>query len=266
MAFQINARLPIYYYLFVFLSTQFYSAYWWNLYGDILKWKSNDTSKLDRIVKDLTINWDEVDIMKVDKTGVYTVFQKFMVLKTDHNLDPIWFTSLDVDRNNQPQNWLALTKDFAVLATQTKIIKISKHSGQVDKGIELIGADQIKMLADNVDESLLEVIVLYTSGDLWRVYFDNKTSKWVKFDKSSILKISNLGQASNLNSFKDVGVVFKNMIGLIEIDNLLDNQFIQIGEWGAVNFDINKFWNYGDISFNPLFPNKKFYFMFNIHK
>ena len=160
------------------------------------------------------INFWVDSIIKVDKTGVYTVFQKFMVLKTDHNLDPIWLASLDVDRNSQPQNWLALTKDFAVLASQTKIIKISKHSGQVDKGIELIGADQIKMLGDNIDESLQEVIVLYMSGDLWRIYFDNKTSKWVKLDQNFIVKITNLGQASDLNSFKDVGVVFKDMLGV----------------------------------------------------
>ena len=166
-----------------------------------------------------------------------------------------------MDRNNQPQNWLALTKDFAVLATQTKIVKISKHSGQVDKGIELIGADQIKMLADNVDESLLEVIVLYTSGDLWRVYFDNKTSKWVKFDKSSILKISNLGQASNLNSFKDVGVVFKDKLGVIDIENPLDSRLINVKDWtqsspeGSISF-----WSCGNILFNPLSPNIKFFF------
>ena len=225
MVFKIFAVLKIYIYL-LFLSIQLFSVNWWNLYGDISIWKSNDTSKLDRIVKDITINWDEVDIIKVDKTGVYTVFQKFMVLKTDHNLDPIWLTSLYVDRNSQPQNWLALTKNFAVLTTQTKIIKISKHNGQVDKGIELIGADKIKMLADNVDESLQEVIVLYMSGDLWRVYFDNKTTKWIKLDQSSIVKITNFGHASDLNSFKDVGVVFKDMLGVIEIDNSLNSLFI----------------------------------------
>ena len=61
MAFQINTPLTIYFYLFIILSIQLYSANWWKLYGDILKWKSNDTSKVDRIAKDLTLNSDEID-------------------------------------------------------------------------------------------------------------------------------------------------------------------------------------------------------------
>ena len=110
-----------------------------------------------------------------------------------------------------------------------------------------------------------EIVVMYDE-ELWKINIINKCAKCLLLERkifSIVISSINYNSHNILEDSKYIGIVYSNIIGLIDIDNTMKSHLFTLSAWNTYDEYNNKIWNYGGIAFNHQYPTSSAFFFSN---